>query len=118
MQKLAGSTEQPPFYLLRYAICNIMHPAFLRQQIPDLLQILGQVELVRQRAVKNCINVLQLNTTLKEDWPSINGDDGICLTEEEKTEIEMLLQRKPTDRETFVNLVGFLSLHVRMVHCL
>ena len=45
----AVTGESPPFAVLAFAVRNILRPTFLAQQIPALLALLANVEILRQR---------------------------------------------------------------------
>ncbi|KZT23572.1 hypothetical protein NEOLEDRAFT_1069400 [Neolentinus lepideus HHB14362 ss-1] len=74
----------PPLYVLVYAVENIINPDLIRSQIPSLLDLLAQIELIRQRAVKAARDALAWNQYYTT---SAQKSDGILLLSEKEREI-------------------------------
>jgi hypothetical protein len=108
----ADMSKQPPLYLLIYAINTILYPNFLIEQTPDILNLLGQVELLRRRAVKNCVNVLQLNAIYREEARKQDGTSFILLSKEDEDLLKYFSGRSATDREIFIVLIHWICLYV------
>jgi len=110
----ADMSKQPPSHLLVYAINNILYPNFLIEQSPDVLNLLGQVELLRHRAVNNCANILQLNSIYRDEVQKQNRMDFCLLSKEEEGRLTKFNTKSATDRKIFVDLVHWICLyHIR-----
>ncbi|PCH36694.1 hypothetical protein WOLCODRAFT_82666 [Wolfiporia cocos MD-104 SS10] len=57
----------PPLPLLKYTIFNILTPTFLLDQIPDLLTLLGHVNLMRKHAISKTSTMLLWNDYYRQN---------------------------------------------------
>lgn len=89
-----------------------MHPTFVFEQAPDVLTLLGHVELVRQKAMKNAHDVLELNNLYRKRG---NEAEAVPLSRLEQGKVEDVLKRDARDRETFVFCIQWISLYVCLV---
>jgi hypothetical protein len=104
--KQIDQLANPSLCLLIYVIKNITQPSFLIEQTLDVLKLLGQVELTRQRAVEHCSNIVKLNAT--------GGTDFFAERKELLADIKVQINGGSTERGCYITIVHWSCLHVSL----
>ncbi|TFY79523.1 hypothetical protein EWM64_g4492 [Hericium alpestre] len=107
------STNEPlPVSLLVYAIHAILEPRLMFQQIPRLLDLLAQVELIRRKTMQQATSAL-----VWQKWylqrPIAEQDDVVLLTESEASKLRGMT-RKTEDQSSQTIYRGIIDAYVRL----
>ncbi|TFY77001.1 hypothetical protein EWM64_g7012 [Hericium alpestre] len=108
-----SANEPLPVSLLVYAIHAILEPRLIFQQIPRLLDLLAQVELIRRKTIQHATSAL-----VWQKWylqrPIAERDDVVLLTESEASKLRGIT-RKTEDQSSQTIYRGIIDAYVRLV---
>ncbi|KAH7910604.1 hypothetical protein BJ138DRAFT_80513 [Hygrophoropsis aurantiaca] len=93
----ALADKHPPPAAFFYAIRNILYPTFIIGQIPDILQLLCDVETIRQQALSKASQASELNTE--------RGTGRLLLSEQKKERLSRMVLDNEEDRKLYVALI-------------
>lgn len=107
-------TQPAAVDMLCYAVRGILCPTFIVDQTGDLLELLAQLEAVRQHTVNTCHHVLRLNKSYKDDPHARKADGFTLLPDNEERALESVSSwtRQQEARKTYVSLVTWSCLNV------
>lgn len=100
--------------MLCYAVKGILYPTLIVDQTGDLLDLLAQLEAIRQHNVNTCHHVLRLNNSYKNDAQARRADGFTLLPDNEERTLESVSSRtrQQEARKTYVSLVTWSCLNV------
>ncbi|THH13129.1 hypothetical protein EW146_g7049 [Bondarzewia mesenterica] len=102
----------PPLYALTYAVCNIIRPTFLFDQTPEVLEIIAQIELIRQQATKYASQALVWNKYYAKELAE-QAQDGILLDNHEVRIVSRLVERDRSFRIIYCGIINnCMRLHI------
>ncbi|KAH7927651.1 hypothetical protein BV22DRAFT_1060586 [Leucogyrophana mollusca] len=102
------SDKHAPPALFFYAIRNILYPTFKLGQIPDALNILAEVDLIRQHVVNKASDALEWNKFYQGQ-----GTKARLLHEKEETRLADIVSENEQDRKIYVLLIyNLCRLHI------
>lgn len=79
------------------------------EQVSELLTLLGHVELVRQKAVENANQLLELDGRHEQ---KAGGEAVVSMSAHERAQLSNVLKRIVEARETYVTCIKWIPLHV------
>lgn len=93
--------EVPPLWLVIYAIENILHPRLVKEQIPDLLDLLATVEFYRGRTLDKARDAVVWSKYYERE----GREEGQPLTASQRNKLLSLEDKKHLWRRVYLSLV-------------